>query len=239
VERFFTPEERWWGGHYELVVELGPRSDDRMVAALQALWTHPALTGPYADRTREPTEQAPVDPATGIDGHLLGVATLPDGLRAPCGSWAHRRESPPADGPYQDDCLGFYLPVAGLAAVWPQIGSFPFPEPADEDDPEFPFPDKWRRVDDQPWQEPLEAWFAEIGTSIFERAPYRVGLIGFEIYLSDDDWARWRSEGIPLEHPLAFLWPSDGNLQWHPSTIWGRYEPGWGGEHPPVNDAAP
>jgi hypothetical protein len=239
VERLFTPDERWSGGHYELEMELGPRSDERLVAALRAVWAHPALEGPYADRKREPSEQPLADPVSGLDEHFAGVATLPDGSRVPCATVSSRLAPEQAGGIHQEDSLNLYLPVAGLAAVWPHIGRFPFPEPADENDPEFPFPDNWRRVDDRPWQEGLEEWFAGIGRSVFEHSRFRVGLVGFEIYVSDYEWTEWVAGGVPREHALGVLWPGSHDVEWHPSTMWGRYEPGWGDERPPVNDVAP
>ncbi len=94
-------------------------------------------------------------------------------------------------------------------------------------------------MDDRPWQEVLEEWFAGIGRSVFERSPFQVALVGFEIYLEGGEWSEWVAHGISTEHALGVLWPENGNVVWHPSTVWGRYEPGWGGEHPPVNDVAP
>jgi hypothetical protein len=38
AERLFTADDAWSGGFYELALELGPRSDDRLRAALVALW---------------------------------------------------------------------------------------------------------------------------------------------------------------------------------------------------------
>src|SRR5687767_12912870 len=57
MERLFTVPDAWRGGYVELALELGPPSDDRMGAALAALWAHPTLDGPYAERDREPWDQ--------------------------------------------------------------------------------------------------------------------------------------------------------------------------------------
>jgi hypothetical protein len=56
-EKLFTADEAWNGGFYELALEVGARSDDRLRAALKALWSHPDLDGCYLDRGREPSDQ--------------------------------------------------------------------------------------------------------------------------------------------------------------------------------------
>jgi len=222
VGRFFTPPARWHGGHYELELRLGRRSDPRLTAALRALWSHPALEGPYADRDREPTAQDKVDPLHGLDDHLRGFATLPGGARTPCGSFPHRLGAEDVAG---EDGLSFYLPVVGLTIAWPQVGRFPFPEPERPDDPGFPFPERWRRVDDRPWQEPLEEWFAEIGSVVFDAVDFRAGLVGFEIYVEAREWNRWVARGVPEKRGIGILRPGPGGLEWYPATMWGRWEP--------------
>ena len=54
----FTHEDTWKGGSYELAIELGERDDDRLGAALKALWQHPSLEGCYLQMEAEPEDQA-------------------------------------------------------------------------------------------------------------------------------------------------------------------------------------
>ena len=53
MQPLFTPDGAWFGGFYELALEVGARSDDRLRAALAAVWSHPDLDGCYIDRGRE------------------------------------------------------------------------------------------------------------------------------------------------------------------------------------------
>jgi hypothetical protein len=81
-ERVFTADDAWAGGFYELAIEIGSRSDERLRAALAAIWQHPDLDGCYLERNREPSEQLRRLPAS-IEGgsHPRGIARLPNGSR--------------------------------------------------------------------------------------------------------------------------------------------------------------
>src|SRR5262245_29820054 len=103
ADRLFTRDDAWYGGFFELALEVGPRSDDRLRAALAALWSHTDLDGCYDDHLREPSDQPRVQPRLGESGsHLHGVARLPNGAHVACGSCLIRED----EGP---DWLVFYL----------------------------------------------------------------------------------------------------------------------------------
>jgi hypothetical protein len=195
-ERLFTAGNAWFGGFYELALEVGPRSNDRLQAALTALWSHPDLDGCYLDRGREPTDQTRVQPDCLESGsHLLGLARLPNGSRVSCGSCLIREVD---DGL---DWLDLYLPMGSLGTVYP-VGGFPFGCPAD-----------WSG----PWRYEVEDWLAELGLWVARSAALRMGLIGFEVsgqaYAADI--AR---QGIPDERFVGYLWPSGGAMVYHPRT---------------------
>jgi hypothetical protein len=123
-------EDGWLGGFYELAMELGRRSDERLRAAGEALWSHPALEGPYGERTVPPDRQQRV----GLDRllcdgeHLYGVATLCPSVQVPCGTLAYRDGPETVRGsaePEGTDNLCLYLPIEGLARVWPVAPGFP------------------------------------------------------------------------------------------------------------------
>jgi len=117
-DALFTSRDAWRGGFYELALELGARSDERLAAALCAVWAHPDLEGPYAHRDREPSEQALVAPALLEEGpHLRGVARLPNGSRVACGTCVIRELD---DGP---DWLDFYIPMGSLGTAY-AVGGF-------------------------------------------------------------------------------------------------------------------
>lgn len=192
-ERLFTADDAWAGGFYELALEVGPRSDDRLGAALSALWGHPDLDGCYLDRVREPGDQPRIPPNRLEDGsHLLGIARLPNGSRVTCGTCLIREVN---DGP---DWLDFYLPMGSLAAAYP-CGGFPFGTEAECS---------------RPWRFEVEDWLAGIGQWVGRSASFRMGLIGFEVsgqaYAADI-----AAGGIPAERSVGYLWPAGRPPEYH------------------------
>ena len=197
VDRLFTADGAWHGGFYELALEVGPRSDEHLQAALSAIWSHPAVSGCYLDRGREPGEQQRVSPKGYLEdgSHLLGVAHLPNGVRAACGTCLIREVD---NGP---DWLDFYLPMGSLGAVYP-AGAFPF---GTEGNP----PGPWRRE--------VEGWLAELGLWVSRSASYRLGLVGFEV--SGEVYAaEVASKGLPPVKHVGYLWPSGSGMSYHPRS---------------------
>jgi hypothetical protein len=170
--RLFTRHDVWLGSFYELAIELGPRSDERLAAASAALWRHPALEGPYRDHTREPWEQEIVSPSLVVSSdvvmHLYGAATLPDGHQVAAGSVAVREDESGIDW------LDLYTPLGALETIY-DIG--------------YPYDESWRV-----WAEPLVRWFADIGRWIYHEVAFRRELIGEEVTRVP---ARSRPPGYP------------------------------------------
>lgn len=193
AERLFTADDAWNGGFYELALEIGHRSDQRLLAALIALWKHANLDGCFLDRSREPSEQ-PRTSEFCLEGgsHRLGVASLPNGSQVACGSFLVRED----DGP---DWLGFYLPMGSLATAYP-VGAFPFGTEAE-----------------RPWRYEIEDWLAEIGLEIAESASYQLGIIGHEVsgYTYASDIA---STGIPDVRSVGYLWPTNESVVYYRRT---------------------
>ena len=100
-------DERWHGGYYELALELGPRDDARLDAAIRACWSAPSLTA----------SEAPTLAAHERTGHLRGVATIPRFGTTVCGTVLVREDEP------EIDWLDFYLPIGGLTDVDPRADS--------------------------------------------------------------------------------------------------------------------
>jgi hypothetical protein len=198
VGRLFTGEETWIGGFYELALEFGAESADMLPPALEALWATPGLQGCYLRRDLEPAEQARVAPslaAQEANGHLYGVATLPSGQQVACGTVLIKESDGTA-------WLDFYLPLGALATAW-EVGGYPF-----DNDPAS-----------QRWREPLERWLAGIGQAVFSRAPFRLGLIGFEVSGSVTS-QELRSAGVPPERFISYLCPTAGQLAVYPTNQW-------------------
>jgi hypothetical protein len=194
-DRLFTAEGAWYGGFYELALEIGPRSDERLRSALTVLWKYPDLDGCFLDRSREIREQPrTTEFCLETGSHSLGVASLPNGSRVVCGSCLVREE----EGP---DWLDFYLPMGSLATAYP-VGGFPFGSEAD-----------WPG----PWRFEVEDWLARIGLWIAKSASFQLGIIGIEVsgqvYASEI-----ASKGIPDERFIGYLWPSNESVVYYRRT---------------------
>src|SRR4051812_33325865 len=196
INRFFTPRDVWYGGFYELSLELGERSDERMHAALRRVWSAPSLEGCYLDRNLEPSEQHRVEVSSVLEEPqaLYGIALLPNGKRVACGTFIVREEAGP-------DWLGFYLPMEALSRTGAyDVGGYPF--------------DIEERSHKE-WQQQLDSWLADLGAYVFKAVPYRLGLIGHEVsgaaYSSDIGKA-----GIPNARYIGYLWPQGDEIKYFP-----------------------
>ena len=196
--RLFTNEHTWSGGFYELAIELGLRSEARLEAAINAIWQDARLEGCYTRRDLEPAEQPRVEPTLEMRekyAHLLGVATLPGGGRAACGTFIIRQE----DG---IDWLGFYIPMGALSTIY-DVGAFPFNDGKAS----------------QHWREHLDAWLAEIAQTVFAAAPFDLAIIGDEAS-GDVSAAEFAVSGVPESRWHGYLWREDKKLIWYPPTIY-------------------
>jgi hypothetical protein len=201
VQPLFPGKDTWLGSFYELAIELGPQSDEKLAAASAALWRQETLDGPYGEKDREPSNQERVSPALIVSDdlvtHLRGVATLPEGTRVACGSVAVREDET------HIDWLDFYIPWGALETVYEidysgyETGNF----------------ETWRN-----WAEPLDGWFAEIARSIYAEVPFALALIGEEVsgqlYASE-----LAAQGGPGEKHCSMLFPDEaGELKWYAAT---------------------
>ena len=193
---YFAPQNVWFGGFYELAIELGKPSDERLFEALKVLWQHSSLQGCYLEDDIEPDKQEQIEPLPELLNrmHLYGLAQLPDGKKVACGSCIIRED----DG---SDWLDFYLPTGALGRAY-DIGGYPF------DAAGFAHRD---------WQVSVDEWLKDIGTHIFSVVPFNLGLIGFEV--SGEFYAAEILEkGIPAERHIGYLWSGGGRLKWYASN---------------------
>jgi hypothetical protein len=194
--QYFTDPNAWLGGFYELAIELGPRSDERLLAALTAVWSNPNIDGVYLDNDTEPwqqTRQAITAESLRV-GHLHGLARMPNGMTIACGTCLIRED----DGP---DWLVLYLPMGALGTAY-SVGGYPF-EPNAETS--------------RPWREILDAWLARIGVAVYERVQYRLALAGWEV--SGKAYAdETRQTGIPTQRGMGYLWPDGDMVTFYPCT---------------------
>lgn len=200
--------EQWGGGYYELHVAV---EGELSVDTLEALWSHPALDGPFVNDGSKEMRRSTWDELRAANGqdveHLpdcYGIATLHDGARVPCRSLCWSRDAGDGGEPFAS--LLLMVPANGLAAVWPEFGEFPFVEPKGV----------------RSWQEPLEEWFADIGRSMFPEVDVAFARVGYDITSVDPQY--WMlSAGSPSakERGVGVLRREGEALAWYPTTAWG------------------
>ncbi|MFD8229017.1 hypothetical protein ACFV16_33325 [Streptomyces massasporeus] len=181
----FRDQSNWLGGFYELAIEVGSTEDASIQAVLSALWSAAEVRGAFASTDREPEDQEPV-PCTVASltayGHLHGRVRLPNGHLAVCGAVAIR------GGDDSSDWLDFYVPAGALdKAGVPYWDGRPFHRSAVLDD-----------------------WLAGVGTATFERAPFSLGVIGWEVSGCTD--AATLAGRLPQERGIGYLLPQEEGL---------------------------
>ncbi|MFF5313714.1 hypothetical protein [Streptomyces massasporeus] len=181
----FRDRTNWAGGFYELAIEVGSTEDAAIQAVLGAVWSAAGARGSFAFTDREPAEQEPV-PCTVASltayGHLHGQLLLPTGQLAVCGAVAIR------GGDDTSDWLDFYVPAGALdKAGIPYWDGRPFHRSAVLDD-----------------------WQAGVGTAAFERAPFSLGVIGWEVSGCTD--AATLAGRLPQERGIGYLLPQEEGL---------------------------
>ncbi len=195
MSELFTAADTWDGGFYEIAIELGPRSDERLRTALETIWQYDGLNGCYEDSQVEPSDQPRLMPS--LETRQLGVATLPNGRQSACGTFTVRENNGP-------DWIGFYLPMGALASVY-NVGAYPFED------------DKTSRT----WREPLDDWLTKMAGVVFSAVPFSLALIGHEV--SGMTYAEEiHNTGMPAERWVGYLWREGEHLVWYPPT---RYDP--------------
>ena len=192
-------EADWSDGHHELALELGEPDDDRIERAMAALDDVPELDGWW--RSKDPQDRGDRLPArySSVDarGYMYGTATLAQGPRTACLAYALREGD--EEGP---DWLKLGLPMGALVRVLGDVGVHPYEG------------DRWDPA--APWRRSLDDWLAEVGRTVYEAVPFRLGLIGFEV-----------GGLLPLDpayldpaaaRPVGLLVPSADSLTYLPAT---------------------
>jgi hypothetical protein len=195
VGRLFTDREAWDGGDYELAIHFDGHSEERLQAALETLWSHEDLEGPYAHTDLEPSEQSVVP----IAGNQYGVARLPGGSRVACGVYTFDHDA-------QGDELDLCLPMGSLVAAWPAVRGYPFVSEEEV-------------ADMRSWQEPLDRWLLDVGLHVAGTVPFVAGVTGWETVSLYEDLSHWRLQGVPQRRSFGLLWrDADGRVRWYPAT---------------------
>jgi hypothetical protein len=190
-------DENWTGGFYELALQLGPRDDVRLASALGSGWAAAAVDGCWEHGSRRAGRWSHRSVELGVAaleryGHLHGVVMLPTGERTSWGAVAIREEA-------GDDWLDFYLPLGALTNAVSTVGGYPFES----------------ETKSLGWRLPIDDWFVKIARSVFLVAPFRLGLVGFEV----SGMADGNDLEIPEERGMGYLVPNHGALTYHPATV--------------------
>jgi len=203
VKQYFTPQRVWWGGWYEIEIELGAPSDERLARALENIWSHSSLEGSYLHSWQEPHTQTMVNPREYAEEgrHLYGIARLPNGERVCCGTYVIRLEDD--DDTSASDLLEFYVPFASLNSAY-QLRVYPLSDVRQA----------------QAWGEELNGWLVELGSFVYSRVKFELALIGFEVDFTTTTAEKIRESGIPIDRCNGYLWPASGHLEWYPPTKW-------------------
>lgn len=193
----FTIADNWHGGFYELAIELGPPSDERLDRALTTIWEWAGVEGCYGSRTSEPADQ-PVIPCTArtLDqfGCLRGVTRLPSGVPVVCGALAVR-------GGEWTDWLSFFIPLGALERAESRVGSFPIGHEHEAS---------------LAWRQPIDDWLAGIGAGVYDAVQFLLALIGYEV--SGAVSAEELGADPPESRLISYLLPRNGELLYLPAT---------------------
>ena len=199
----FVDEENWRGGYHQLAIEIGDRDDTRLSAALEVLCEERRLHGWFVDRSQEPFEQQPRpgDLHTLEEiGRLYGLADLPGGATTVCHTSVIRDltlEVP--DATSWPDWLSLSVPLGALARTDPRVGGYPFGSAPSLE-----------------WRDPIDRWLIELAIRIYERVPFRLGLVGCEV---SGETTAAELTSIPDERSIAYLAPEGDDLLVYRSTI--------------------
>lgn len=172
----FTESDAWAAPFFELHVEVGahPESVPKVLGAIETLWQHPTLDGPYADRFANPSQQAKVREITPELLDTYGVSRLPDGNRVPCGAIAQ----------IPDLALALGLPEE----LQKRMDYGPNPLSPDPDSFVFYLPtlerlygvDWWDEALDERIERSIVSWLGELASYVYERVPFEFAVIGAE-----------------------------------------------------------
>ena len=162
MKTIFTNPETWFGGFYELAIEIGPNSSQNLLQALQVLWSYPRLRGCYDSNKIEVEDQEKKNLVKiGLENwsHLYGKAILTNNDElCPCGVCIIQEES-------GSDWLDFYFPMGALDALFNTGNSF----------------SKEYSKNVNSWQVEIDEWLKNLAFNIFSKVNFPLALIGLEV----------------------------------------------------------
>ena len=147
--------ERWFGGFYELAIQIGTHGNDAAILdLLNAIWSQTEITGPYKENDIEPSSQQIISTSSD-ERHYYGVIRLTDEQLLVCGTYVVKENCEPGGS----DWVLLYAPAQEVQ--WKLGGS-----------------GDWDIV--QPELFPLVNYFVRVADVAYEKRPFQMALIGFE-----------------------------------------------------------
>jgi hypothetical protein len=205
TEAIFTTPGIWGGGFYELVMNLGKRSDPRLKAALELLWKHKDLDGCWLDPKVEPREGLRLQQSLRDAPQMHGIATLPDGAKVGCRVFVKRQNLTNGKllGVPRPDVIHFGIPMGALATKY-DVGTFPDAGLGHQDS--------------RPWREKIDPWFVDMAKYIFDKVPYDFAIIGHELN-TKEIFRHLESQDAPEIRDWGYIYGNLNNEQtWYPPT---------------------
>ena len=188
--------ENWYGGSYELAIELGPVDDDRLQLAVAAMWGAAEIRGSFVRAEREPRDHIPAALRLPEGGTLYGLVRLPTGKEIVCSVWALTE----ADGSVW---LSLSLPLGALGLLEPRVGSFPVGEDGG--------------AASLVWRRQIDDWLGNgVAKRVFAETPFKLGLIGWEPAGEGD--TDQLDGTVPAKRPHSYVVPVDAVLRYYEAT---------------------
>jgi hypothetical protein len=197
--------EYWCGGSFEAAIVLGacedPGADDRLRAAVSAIWSFTSLGKCVSDRSRDYSKQKGVDLETAsletISRHLYGV--FQSDLAGPFPfSTCVIRETDEEEG---FDWLHAGIPIGGIAQVFPSVGGWPAGD----------------YENSRTWREPIERGLAEISLAVSREVYFLITIIDWCVADATPDEIQGK---IPSTRCAGYVLPMDGVYKYLPTTDW-------------------
>jgi hypothetical protein len=167
----YCSPETWHGSSFELGLEYRSTGEDQLfVRAVETLWRHPALTGPWPSR-EEDGQSIQITPDMLPRDSMLwlyGLIKLRDGREVACSSFVVRPNGEP-------DSLSFGLPGGMLERLFP-VSYNPM------------------GVKGNPWLREIEDLLADIAAWVYGVAPFELALLGEEAAAVGPDVAKLTRE---------------------------------------------
>jgi hypothetical protein len=153
----FNPMHRWFGGFYELAIQVGAHGNDAAILdLLDVIWSQPEITGPFEENNTEPSLQQ-ITSISSDERHYYGFIRLNDGQLLACGTYVVK-ENYEVGG---SDWVLLYVPAQEVE--WKLGGSGSSEDIA------------------LPELSPFVSYCVRIADTAYERMTFLMALIGFEV----------------------------------------------------------